>query len=59
MCAVCVAQGITYMGGALAGLQVMGARAKYKRGRGADSSDDTTAEGEAEQADEETVGASH
>lgn len=33
MCATCVAQGVTYVGGALAGLQVMGARAKAKRAR--------------------------
>ena len=31
MCAACVAQGITYVGGALGGLQVMAARAKAKR----------------------------
>jgi hypothetical protein len=31
MCAVCVAQGVTYVGGALASLQVMAARAKAKR----------------------------
>ena len=31
MCAACVAQGITYVGGALTTLQVMGARAKAKR----------------------------
>lgn len=33
MCAVCVAQGITYVGGALGGLQVMAARAKARRQR--------------------------
>jgi hypothetical protein len=31
MCAACVAQGITYVGGALGSLQVMAARAKAKR----------------------------
>ena len=31
MCAACVAQGVTYVGGALTTLQVMGARAKAKR----------------------------
>jgi hypothetical protein len=33
MCAACVAQGVAYVGGALTGLQVMGARAKAKRRR--------------------------
>jgi hypothetical protein len=33
MCASCVAQGIGYVGTALAGLQVMGARAKARRRR--------------------------
>ena len=33
MCAACVAQGVVYVGGALAGLQVMGARAKARRFR--------------------------
>ncbi|MGH9210750.1 MAG: hypothetical protein ACRD2C_08710 [Acidimicrobiales bacterium] len=36
MCAACVAQGVTYVGGALAGLQVMAVRARAKRGRAAD-----------------------
>ena len=31
MCAACVAQGVTYVGGALAGLQVMASRARAKR----------------------------
>jgi hypothetical protein len=33
MCAACVAQGVAYVGGALAGLQVMAARASAKRRR--------------------------
>jgi hypothetical protein len=33
MCAACVAQGVVYVGGAVAGLQVMGARAKARRRR--------------------------
>jgi hypothetical protein len=33
MCATCVAQGIGYVGTALVGLQVMGARAKARRNR--------------------------
>jgi hypothetical protein len=31
MCAACVVQGVGYVGGALTGLQVMGARAKAVR----------------------------
>ena len=31
MCANCVAQGAVYVGGALAGLQVMAARARHRR----------------------------
>jgi len=31
MCAACVAQGVVYGGGALAGLQVMAARARHRR----------------------------
>ena len=31
MCAACVAQGITYVGGAVAGLQVMAHRARSRR----------------------------
>jgi hypothetical protein len=31
MCATCVAQGAVYVGGALAGLQVMAARARMRR----------------------------
>lgn len=31
MCATCVAQGVVYVGGALTGLQVMGARARARR----------------------------
>jgi hypothetical protein len=31
MCAACVAQGVVYAGGALAGLQVMAARARHRR----------------------------
>jgi hypothetical protein len=38
MCAACVAQGAVYAGGALAGLQVMAARAR--RGRGSRSARD-------------------
>lgn len=34
MCAACVAQGVAYVGGALAGLQVMAARASARRRRG-------------------------
>jgi hypothetical protein len=33
MCAACVAQGVVYVGGAVAGLQVMRARAKATRTR--------------------------
>jgi acetyl/propionyl-CoA carboxylase alpha subunit len=33
MCAACVAQGVVYVGGAVAGLQVLGARAKARRTR--------------------------
>jgi hypothetical protein len=36
MCATCVAQGVAYVGGALAGLQVMAARAAAKRRRDED-----------------------
>ena len=42
MCAACVAQGIGYVGTALASLQVMGARAKARRR----SSDPSVGEGE-------------
>jgi hypothetical protein len=31
MCGACVAEGVVYVGGALAGLQVMAARARAKR----------------------------
>jgi len=31
MCASCVAQGVVYVGGAVAGLQVMAARARHRR----------------------------
>jgi hypothetical protein len=31
MCANCVAQGAVYVGGALAGLQIMAARARHRR----------------------------
>jgi len=31
MCAACVAQGAVYAGGALAGLQVLAARARHRR----------------------------
>jgi hypothetical protein len=34
MCAACVAQGVAYAGGALAGLQVMAARARRRRAAG-------------------------
>jgi hypothetical protein len=37
MCATCVAQGIGYVGSALVGLQVMGARAKAKRRSSSDA----------------------
>jgi hypothetical protein len=33
MCASCVAQGVTYVGGAVAGLQVMAVRARRRRER--------------------------
>jgi hypothetical protein len=33
MCAACVAQGVAYVGGAVAGLQVMAARARQRRAR--------------------------
>lgn len=39
MCAACVAQGVGYVGTALVGLQVMGARAKVKRRRSAGSTE--------------------
>jgi hypothetical protein len=32
MCAACVAQGVAYAGGAVAGLQVLAARARHRRG---------------------------
>jgi hypothetical protein len=35
MCASCVAQGAVYVGGAVAGLQVMAARARHRRAAGA------------------------
>ena len=38
MCATCVAQGVTYVGGALAGLQVMAVRARARRLRSTDPS---------------------
>jgi poly(3-hydroxybutyrate) depolymerase len=31
VCANCVAQGVVYVGGAVAGLQVMAARARHRR----------------------------
>ena len=31
MCAACVAQGVVYVGGAVAGLQVMAVRARVRR----------------------------
>jgi hypothetical protein len=37
MCATCVAQGVTYVGGALAALQVMAARARSGRRSEADA----------------------
>lgn len=37
MCAACVAQGVTYVGGALTTLQVMASRAKAKRSRTSDT----------------------
>jgi hypothetical protein len=39
MCAACVAQGVAYAGGALAGLQVMAAHARRRRS-GDEPSDD-------------------
>jgi hypothetical protein len=45
MCAACVAQGVAYVGGALAGLQVMAARASAKRRRSDDpAAPDSTTE---------------
>jgi hypothetical protein len=42
MCATCVAQGVAYVGGALAGLQVMATRAAAKRRRDEDQGRNTT-----------------
>jgi hypothetical protein len=42
MCAACVAQGITYVGGALTTLQVMATRAKSKRSRSSIAEDSTS-----------------
>ena len=42
MCAACVAQGIGYVGTALVGLQVMGARAKAKRRSGDADADEAS-----------------
>lgn len=36
MCAACVAQGITYVGGAVGTLRLMAARAEHKRQRSRD-----------------------
>ena len=47
MCATCVAQGVTYVGGALATLQVMAARAKSRRARSSSTSTSTPGDGEA------------
>jgi hypothetical protein len=55
MCAACVAQGIGYVGTALAGLQVMGARAKAKR-RSADASDAAGAAGAVGDAEDPSPG---
>jgi hypothetical protein len=44
MCAACVAQGVTYVGGALAGLQVMAVRAKSRRRRAEESTAETAAD---------------
>jgi hypothetical protein len=48
MCAACVAQGVAYAGGALAGLQVMAVRARHRRGAGQaeDARDERTQEPE-------------
>jgi hypothetical protein len=46
MCAACVAQGVTYVGGAVGALQVMRARARHRlaqRGSSAESADDLDA----------------
>lgn len=40
MCAACVAQGVTYVGGALTTLQVMATRARTKRLRSAEETPD-------------------
>lgn len=45
MCATCVAQGVTYVGGALATLQLMAARARASRHR-SEPSDVAAPEGE-------------
>lgn len=37
MCATCVAQGVTYVGGALGALQVMRAKARLRRRGGPDA----------------------
>jgi hypothetical protein len=58
MCATCVAQGIGYVGSALVGLQVMGARAKSRRRRSGDGAegvegvDDVVADAVTEPVDE-------
>jgi hypothetical protein len=47
MCANCVAQGAVYVGGALAGLQVMAARARHRRaGEPLDVAPETTPVGD-------------
>lgn len=45
MCATCVAQGVAYVGGALAGLQVMAARAAAKRRRADEGRGDAAGDG--------------
>jgi len=46
MCAACVAQGVTYVGGALAGLQVMAGRARAKRSGAASEGPTSSPSGE-------------
>jgi hypothetical protein len=58
MCAVCVAQGIGYVGTALASLQVMGARAKAKRRSSGGAEDAAGVEVDAVDVDAVEVGVS-
>ena len=48
MCAACVAQGAVYAGGALAGLQVLAARARHRRVAEAEAADTAEADTESE-----------